>query len=150
MKVDIIVPIYNAFDDVRVCIESVIQHTDLSNHRLLLINDRSTDSRILPFLKQAIEDNKSLNIVLKENIENLGFVGTVNVGMGASENDVVLLNSDTKVTARWLEKIQKCAYSKNGVATVTPLSNNATLASVPDFLIENEIPADTTLVNMRI
>lgn len=145
MKVDIIVPIYNAFDDVRVCIESVIQHTDLSNHRLLLINDRSTDSRILPFLKQTIEDNKSLNIVLKENIENLGFVGTVNVGMGASENDVVLLNSDTKVTARWLEKIQKCAYSKNGVATVTPLSNNATLASVPDFLIENEIPADTTL-----
>lgn len=53
--------------------------------------------------------------------------------MQYSHHDVVLLNSDTEVTRNWLSKIQNCAYSKPAVATVTPLSNNATLASVPVF-----------------
>ena len=65
---------------------------------------------------------------------------TVNIGMQYSHHDVVLLNSDTEVTRNWLSKIQNCAYSKPAVATVTPLSNNATLASVPIFLAENTIP----------
>ena len=60
--------------------------------------------------------------------------------MQYSHHDVVLLNSDTEVTRNWLSKIQNCAYSKPAVATVTPLSNNATLASVPVFLAENTIP----------
>ena len=34
----------------------------------------------------------------------------------------------------------KTAYLRENIATVTPLSNNATLASVPNFLEENDIP----------
>lgn len=139
MNIDIIIPIYNAFDFVKKCIETVIEHTDLTQHTLLLINDKSTDERILPLLYSFKKENQALNIILIDNKDNQGFVRSVNIGMRYSHNDVVLLNSDTEVTSNWLSKMQYCAYSKPAVATVTPLSNNATLASVPVFLKENTI-----------
>lgn len=145
MNVDIIIPIYNAFDFVKKCIETVIEHTDLTKHTLLLVNDRSTDDKILPLLNSFIKNNQSLNITLIDNKENHGFVKTVNIGMQYSQNDVVLLNSDTEVTKNWLIKMQNCAYSQPAVATVTPLSNNATLASVPIFLAENTLPLNISL-----
>ena len=142
METDIIIPIYNAFQYLADCINSVIRHTDLQKHTLLLINDKSTDPKVLPLLESVVAQHKGLNIHLINNPQNMGFVRTVNTGMQYSEHDVVLLNSDTEVTERWLDKIQHCAYSKPCVATVTPLSNNATLASVPDFLIENTLPEE--------
>lgn len=142
MDVDIILPIYNAFDYVKKCIETVIEHTDLTKHTLLLVNDKSTDEQILPLISSFKNDYQSLNIKLINNEENQGFVKTVNIGMSFSHNDVILLNSDTEVTKNWLTKIQACAYSKPAIATVTPLSNNATLASVPVFMSENDLPSD--------
>ena len=64
MDIDIIIPIYNAFDFVKKCIETVIEHTDLTQHTLLLVNDKSTDERILPLLNSFIKENQSLNIIL--------------------------------------------------------------------------------------
>lgn len=146
VKCDIIVPIYNAYDCLEPCIESIIQNTDLKENRIILIDDKSTDKRVLPLLKKY-----SINIdgiILLENNKNLGFVGTVNRGMKYSNNDVLLLNSDTEVTNNWLVKIKKCAYSKKNVATVTPLSNNATLVSVPEIFERNDIPTGFSLSQM--
>lgn len=137
-KCDIIIPVYNAYDYIKKCIETVIKNTDLKNNRLILINDKSPDERISKLLKSYEKDN----ILVYENEKNLGFVGTVNKGMKLSNNDVLLLNSDTEVPENWLENIKKCAYSKEMVATVTPLSNNATLTSVPKALQRNELPTD--------
>ena len=145
-KCDVIIPIYNAYDCLRPCIDSVLKYTDMNNNRLILINDKSTDGRVKSLLKEY-ENGK--NIILLENEKNLGFVGTVNRGMKYSkENDVLLLNSDTEVTKNWLEKMQRCAYSHDLVATVTPLSNNATLASVPVPFVRNELPEDLSLDEM--
>lgn len=140
IKVDIVIPIYNAYDYTKKCIETVIENTDLKINNLVLINDKSPDKRLSVLLKEVKENNKDLNIIVIESSENNGFVKTVNIGMSYSKNDVVLLNSDTEVTKNWLEKLKKCAYSRKNVASVTPLSNNATLASVPNYLEENEIP----------
>ena len=70
MDIDIIIPIYNAFDFVKKCIETVIEHTDLTQHTLLLVNDKSTDERILPLLNSFIKENQSLNIILIDNKDN--------------------------------------------------------------------------------
>ena len=72
-------------------------------------------------------------------------IKTVNKGMKYSSNDVILLNSDTEVTKNWIEKLQECAYSNEYIATATPLTNNGTICSVPNFGIDNEIPK---LMNM--
>lgn len=140
--IDIIIPIYNAFEDLKKCIASIFECTDLEKHRLLLVNDASPDERILPYIK-SIESERVLVI---ENEKNLGFSGSINHGITESKNrDVLLLNSDTIVTKNWVEKILDCAYSDITIATVTPLSNNATLCSVPEFLKENTLPAGYSL-----
>ena len=142
-KCDIIIPIYNAYDCVIECIDSVIKNTTFDGNILYLIDDKSPDDRILPLLKKYQKKYKFIKVI--ENEENLGFVGSVNKGMKVSKHDVVLLNSDTEVTPHWLEKIIKCAYSEKMIATVTPLSNNATLVSMPNGLQANELPLDMTL-----
>ena len=144
-KVDIIIPVYNAYKYTEECIKSVLKYTNLKEHRLLLINDKSPDENILPMLKKYQKENEEKNIILLENKENEGFVKTVNKGMKYSNNDVVLLNSDTEVTSNWLEKIIKCAYSNDAIATVTPLTNNGTIASVPNFCVDNELPKNINL-----
>lgn len=144
-SVDIIVPIYNAYEYTEECIKSVIKHTDLKTHTLILINDKSPDEKILPMLQKYQTENAEVNIVVLDNEENMGFVKTVNKGMQYSNEDVILLNSDTEVTKNWVEKIQTCAYSNPYIATVTPLTNNGTICSVPNFGIDNELPAHMTL-----
>lgn len=140
VKVDIVIPIYNAFDFTKKCIETVIENTDLKENTLVLVNDKSPDEKILPMLQKFKEEYADLNIDFIDNKENKGFVKSVNIGMEHSKNDVVLLNSDTEVTKNWLNKMIETAYTADNVATVTPLSNNATLASIPNFLEENTLP----------
>lgn len=144
-NVDIIVPVYNAYEYTEECIKSVIKNTNLNIHRLILINDKSPDEKIMPMLQKYASENENKQIVVLENEENSGFVKTVNRGMTYSTNDVVLLNSDTEVTNNWLEKMIKCAYSNDYIATVTALTNNGTIASVPNFGIDNELPKNMSL-----
>ncbi len=134
---DIIIPIYNAYNCLKPCIDSVIKYTNLKENRIILIDDKSPDERVLPLLEQY-ENGKSI-ILLKNDI-NMGFVSTVNKGMNYSKNDVLLLNSDTEVSKLWLDNIKECAYSSPMVASVTPLSNNATLVSAPNGLQVNDLP----------
>ncbi len=144
-NIDIIVPIYNAYEFTEECIKSLLKNTDLNKHTLVLINDKSPDEKILPMLLKYKNQNQDKQIEVLDNEENLGFVKTVNKGMQHSKNDVILLNSDTEVTKNWIEKIQKCAYSNQYIATVTPLTNNGTIASVPNFGVDNELPENMIL-----
>lgn len=140
---DIIIPIYNAFDDLKSCLESVYRHTNLEQNRLILINDNSSDLRINDYLK--IQSNRN-NVIIITNSINKGFSANINIGFKQSNNnDVILLNSDTIVTKDWVEKIERCAYSNDWIGTVTPLSNNATLCSVPILFEENELPANISV-----
>ena len=123
-QVDIIIPIYNAYDDLNICLESLYKNTDLKKNRLILINDKSSDERMRPYL----DSQKKENVIVIHNEENQGFSGNINIGMAQSEeNDVILLNSDTILTKGWVEKMVECAYANPSTGTVTPLSNNATL-----------------------
>ncbi len=146
--VDIIVPVYNGYDYLKPCIDSVAKYGDLLLNRLIIIDDKSPEERVYPHLKEVVSAYPTLNILLLQNERNLGFVATVNRGMKEStENDVILLNSDTEVTENFVSKIKKAAYSRFEIATVTPLTNNGTLVSVPNFCEDNELPADISLTD---
>lgn len=136
--IDIIIPVYNAYEDLVQCIDSILGTIAGYSYRVILINDFSTDDRIPPYLEKVAFEND--NIISLSNEINLGFVKTVNKGMSYSTNDIVLLNSDTIVTQGWLSKITSCAYSSELIATVTPFTNNGTICSVPNFGEDNEIP----------
>jgi GT2 family glycosyltransferase len=48
-----------------------------------------------------------------------------------TKNDIMLLNSDTKVTEGFLEEMAEVLYAEEKIGAVSPRSNNATLATVP-------------------
>ncbi len=139
--IDIVIPVYNGYDDIQLCMESIRKYTDLEKHRVILINDCSPDERIRPYLDAQQEKE----IVVIHNEKNQGFSANVNIGMTYSERDVILLNADTIVTRGWVDKIQTCAYDSVRNATVTPLSNSATLCSVPVMCQDNPIPENVTI-----
>lgn len=135
-KRSIIIPIYNAYEDTKKCIESVLKYST-REYELILINDNSSDCRINILLKNY-ENNPNIKII--NNQVNVGFVKSVNIGFKNSINDVILLNSDTIVTPNWIEKLTYAAYSDEKIATVTPFSNNAGVFSVPIMNENNIIP----------
>lgn len=130
MSIDIIIPIYNAHDDLVRCIDSLLRCTT-GEYRLLLIDDASVDDRIAPLLVRLGREQSRIRVVT--NSGNLGFIGTVNRGFRETAGDVVLLNSDTIVTSGWLTKMLACAASDPKIATITPFSNNAEIGSYPEM-----------------
>ncbi len=136
-------PVFNAFPEAVACLESVVRCTE-APCRLLVVDDASTAGELAAALPPAVRQWPGL--VVLRNDRNLGFVRSCNRGMReAGEDDVVLLNSDTLVTPGWLRKLRAAAGSRPRVATVTPLSNNGTVASVPLFLEDNALPAGYTV-----
>lgn len=125
--VDIILPVYNALEDVKACIESLYNNETIP-FNLIIIDDCSEEETKL-WLESA---QKEFGFKLSRNAENLRFTKTVNKGFSQSEGDfVVLLNSDTIVTAYWLEKILCCFESDSSAGIVGPLSNAASWQTVP-------------------
>jgi GT2 family glycosyltransferase/glycosyltransferase involved in cell wall biosynthesis len=145
--IDVIIPIYNAFEETVRCIQTVYDGTDLP-FELILIDDASTDTRILNYLNELKNISKpSLMQGLKiiYNSANLGFIQTINKGLLVSENHVVILNTDTEVPKKWLSRLIRPILEDNTVASVTPFSNSATICSFPRFCHNNELPAGMRL-----
>ena len=137
--VDVIVPVYRGLEDTRLCVESVRASRCSTPWRLVIVNDASPEPEVTDWLRDISQ--KDSRILLLENEENLGFVGTVNRGMAVSDrNDVLLLNSDTEVANDWLDRLRRAAYCDTRVASVTPFSNNATICSYPRFCEANALP----------
>lgn len=130
-RTTIVIPVYNAPEEVRDCITSVIRHTDLQRDRVLVIDDGSPDPAVAPMLDN-FEGTPGITII--RNNPNIGYTKTINLGITkAGTDDVVLLNSDTIVTPKWLEGLRATAYCQPKVATVTAMSDNAGAFSFPTF-----------------
>ncbi|OJF69428.1 hypothetical protein BK026_11880 [Alteromonas sp. V450] len=149
--VDIILPVYNALEDVKACINSLYFHSTYPFN--LIVIDDCSEPETENWLKEAQKDN---GFTLLRNKENLRFTKTVNKGFSESTSDyVVLLNSDTIVTAYWLEKILFCFDSDKSTGIVGPLSNAASWQTVPiredkehgGWLV-NDIPEGYTVEHM--
>ncbi|HVE51601.1 MAG TPA: glycosyltransferase [Casimicrobiaceae bacterium] len=140
MAIDVVVPVYNAPQDVRKCVESVLAHTSVA-HSLVLIDDASTNAGVREYFDELAQ-RQLPHLVLLYNEHNLGFTGTANRGMTRSDADIVLLNSDTIVTSGWLDALLRCAASDERIGTITPFSNNAEIASFPKLCGNHRWPDD--------
>ncbi len=135
-KVTVIIPVFNAFEKTVRCLESVLKNSP-KGIELIVIDDASTDERVYPFL---LELSKNHGFKLLRNSTNLGFVKTVNIGLKMRKGHAVILNSDTEVPPRWLERlVSPIVMLPDTVASVTPFSNKATICSFPNFCKDNEL-----------
>lgn len=128
-EVDIIVPIYNGIHFLKILLPQIFERSDLP-FRLILVNDCSPDKEIKPFLETFL---KHTNVLLLNNKNNLGFTASVNRGLKEVRNDVVILNTDTELPFNWLSRLFYPIFTDSTIATVTPFSNCATIASFPKF-----------------
>ena len=138
--VDVVITVYGAATELQACLDSVARETDLARHRVVLVVDGPQDEAVESIVTSfASAHSESVRVLRNE--RRSGFVVAANLGMNDSTADVVLLNSDTIVTPRWIEKLIDAAYSSGDIGTVTPLSNHATICSVPQGWDENLLPA---------
>lgn len=132
-KTSIIIPVYNALSEFKTCIQS-LESTTRDIHRVLIINDCSTDPAIHHY---CTSKKWKPNFVVYHNSVNLGFTKTINKGIDlAGEDDVIILNSDAEVSGGWHQSLKMTAYSANAIGTVTPLSDNAGPFSIQASLNE--------------
>ena len=130
--ITIILPVFDAYDLLRECLDRVEANTDLTWH-LIAIDDASTDARVNGYLR-AWAAARPGRVTVLENEENLGFVGTVNRGLELAESlpgHVVLLNTDALVPANWATRLLAPIEADPSVASVTPMSNDAEIFSAP-------------------
>ncbi|PKN92541.1 MAG: hypothetical protein CVU44_15520 [Chloroflexi bacterium HGW-Chloroflexi-6] len=146
-ETDIVICIHNALVDVKKCLGSVKEHTDVP-YRLILVDDGSA-KECKEYLSHFAKETP--NTILIRNESASGFTKAANQGMRVSKKEyVVLLNSDTIVTPGWIKRMQECGESSKSIGIIGPLSNAASWQSIPKLMQSdgkwslNPLPADWT------
>ncbi|MBQ0823550.1 glycosyltransferase [Microvirga sp. HBU67558] len=130
VPIDLVVCVYNALEDVRLCLESAWANL-LPHHRIILVNDRSDEATTV-YLREFAADKSQ--ITLLENDENLGYTRSANRGLASGTSDFrILLNSDTIVSPNWALKLLDAANQSPRIGIVGPLSNAAGAQSIPQI-----------------
>lgn len=135
VSVDVVVPVYNALEDVQACLRSLAAVQNGFPMRALIINDGS-DEDTTQWLREACATlgTETVTYELIEHEENKGYTVAVNTGLKASDAAyVVTLNSDTIVTDFWLDGLIRCLRSDPKIGVVGPMSNAASWQNVPDL-----------------
>lgn len=132
--VTLVLPVYNAFDLLREALDRIERHTDI-DWRLVLVEDASPEVGLRDWLRDWAEDPQRCDrVTLLCNEANLGFIGSVNRGFEVAQSwpgdPVVLVNSDALVPAGWASRLL-APLADASVASVTPLSNDAEIFTVP-------------------
>lgn len=152
--VNVVIPVYNALEDVRRCLNAIEKNTDGFAVTAFIVNDGS-EIDTTEWLREFCRERT--NFILIENSKNLGYTPTVNVGLKQCDADyVVTLNSDTIVTKGWLQGMIRCFKSDESIGVVGPLSNAASWQNVPNLIDEtkqfavNELPIGWTPDDMAL
>jgi len=133
-KVNIVIPVYGDWSSLRQNIISLKKHYSSQDWvSVYYVNDCGPKADILgKNINKLIKNLK--NFYYFENDKNLGFVRNCNnavFNIISKEGDVLLLNSDTKVTCGFLQEMMRVLHLEDNIGVVTSRSNNATVWSVP-------------------
>ncbi len=139
--IDIIIPVFNAANEVQKCIASVLKHATKNIH-VYIVDDLSTDHQLIEVYANLADHPQ---VTIYRNKQRQGFVKNINMGFRLSNHDVIILNTDTEVTENWVSKLHAAAYSLPNVATVTPMTNNGEIVSIPDFVKSNSLSTKYSL-----
>ena len=146
-RIDIVIPVFKGEAAVRRCLESVLASAAASVADIVVVDDASPEPAIADYLQTLATANK---VTLLRHEHNKGFVESVNAAAELHPHrDFVILNADTEVAEDWLQRLQHHAARNDAVATVTPFSNNATIASFPKLAETNALPPGETTESLH-
>ncbi|WP_297425177.1 glycosyltransferase [Clostridium sp.] len=117
-KTSIIILTYNNLDYNRICLESIKEYTPNGTYEIVVVDNNSTDGT-----KEWLKEQNDIKIILND--ENVGFPKGCNIGIESAEkeNDILLLNNDTKVTPKWLDNLKACLYSDDKIGATASITN---------------------------
>jgi GT2 family glycosyltransferase len=131
--VTVVVPVYGDLPSLTACVESLKANIDQSRHHVLLMNDSGPDADEIETALLALIAGQP-GFSYERNLRNLGFVGNCNraaLEIDQTDNDILLLNSDTMTTPGFLEELSGVLHASPEHGAVCARSNNATIASLP-------------------
>lgn len=145
-EIDVIVPVYGDLEITLRCLYSVLKSENKTTFNLVVIDDKSPEPRLSKKL-QVLARRGLFELIYHK--KNLGFVKSVNQGMKLNtDRDVILLNSDTEVFNDWVDRLKQAAYAKEKISSVTPITNNGTICSYPDFDCDNPNPLEVSYLHL--
>ena len=120
---------HDALRELRLCLWSLLAKSG-RRFRLILVNDGS-GAATTRFLRAFAERHPAASLIERDEHPH-GYTLAANRGLEASTSDyVVLLNSDTVVSAGWLRRLIVKGEASEAVGILGPLSNAASHQSVP-------------------
>lgn len=124
-KCDVVIPVYKSPDWVSLCVYSVFKNTkDEYLNKVYLIND--CDDRLTTNRLKNLSEKYGDKLIVLQNKENLGIIGSTNRGMKESTADyILLLNTDCILTNRAIEKMINNIKDDNSIGMICPISSNA-------------------------
>lgn len=152
-SVDIVVCIHNALDDVTNCLDALDRTRFTGPQPGVILVDDGSDRPTASALRDWAGPRDHVRLERRDSPG--GYTVAANTGVAASRADlVVLLNSDTIVPARWLDKIARVFDHSPDIGIVGPLSNAASWQSVPELAAPtggwaiNDLPEGATVDDM--
>ena len=119
--VSIIIPIYNAAELTKACIDKLYRSSGNYSFEVIVIDNCSTDQTESLLID---EQKNRQNFSFYRMQENLGFSGGVNFGFSKSKGEyIVILNNDTLVTPGWLDRILEVFKSDSSIGIISPVTN---------------------------
>lgn len=112
----IIIPVFNRIELTRLCLSSVLDHTDRRFYELVIVDNGSSDGTgsYCAELKARYP-----HVKVVQNAENLGFSKACNQGAEAATGDYLLfLNNDTEVMPGWFHPLTTTLDRDPAVAAV--------------------------------
>lgn len=143
----VILPVYKGYDETLASIFHALRSRRGDQYSLLVVNDFGPDQDLNTRLRDLAE--KGLFEYRFSDV-NKGFVRTINHALVelSGDLDVVLLNSDAYVFPGWFARLIAHAEKNPLAATITPLSNNATLCSYPLIDQDNALALECSAEEM--
>lgn len=142
-SVDIIIPVYNAVEDLKRCLASLRRWPSALMGRIILVDDCSA-AETAAWLSCYRDDHDDVTVIRTPN--NMGFTRAVTTGVAASAAPFMLfLNSDTLVTPDWLDAMMEALLSDPQAAMAGPLSDNGFHQTIrPEAQAGQTPPSDAT------
>jgi len=117
-RVSIIIPNYEALDDIRECINSILSN-NMSKCIEIIVVDNNSNQTVVDYLDQLEAQEK---IKLIKNDINYGFTYAVNQGISIAENgnDILIMNNDAILTPGSINSLSNAAYELPNCGIVVP------------------------------
>lgn len=110
--VSVIIPNKDHIDDLKRCIDSIIEKTTYPNYEIIIVENNSTEQRTFDYYQKIVDDNR-IRVVKYQGAFNFSAIN--NFGVSYAKGDFyLLLNNDTEVISPdWMSEMTDICIRKD-------------------------------------